>query len=77
MIILGHFIGTKSRWIHFEFPAYRGRKLNCLNDSDFISLSFKQFDVKKDQYFKNILQSYTYFNLKNYAKLGKPVDKER
>lgn len=40
-------------------------------------MSFKQFDVQKDQYFKNILQSYAYFNLKNYAKLGKPVDKDR
>jgi len=51
--------------------------LGHFDDSDFISLSFKQFDVKKDQYFKNIMQSYAYFNLKNYAKLGKPVDKER
>lgn len=51
--------------------------LGHLDDSDFISLSFKQFEVIKDQYFKNIMQSYAYFNLKNYAKLGKPVDKER
>ena len=45
---------------------------------DFIFfLSAEQFDVKKDGYFKNIVQSYTFFNMKNYAKLGKPVDKER
>ncbi|XP_027040814.1 endothelin-converting enzyme homolog isoform X4 [Pocillopora damicornis] len=38
---------------------------------------FKGFDVKKDQYFKNIVQSQAFFNLKNYAKMGKPVDKDR
>ena len=40
-------------------------------------LSAQQFEIDKDKYFKNIVKSYTYFNLKNYAKLGKPVDKER
>ncbi|XP_020601107.1 endothelin-converting enzyme homolog [Orbicella faveolata] len=48
-----------------------------LTNKTALAKMFKGFDVKKDQYFKNILQSYTYFNLKNYAKLGKPVDKER
>lgn len=36
-----------------------------------------QFDVKKDQYFKNIVQGTKFYNLKNYANLGKPVDKDR
>ena len=87
MIVFGHFIGMKLRWILFETPpspyplpppspTEKNTELSY-NDSDIISLPFKQFDVEKDQYFKNIVQSYTYFNLKNYAKLGKPVDKER
>jgi len=38
---------------------------------------YKGFKIGKDKYFKNIVQSYTYFNKKNYAKLGKPVDKDR
>ena len=40
-------------------------------------LSAQQFEIEKDKYFKNSVQSYTYYNLKNYAKLGKPVDKGR
>lgn len=52
------------------YPEYLTNKTELAKE-------FKGFDVKKDQYFKNTVQSYTYFNLKNYAKLGKPVDKER
>lgn len=48
-----------------------------LTNTTAMGLKFKGFDVKKDQYFKNIVRSNTFFNLKNYAKLGKPVDKER
>lgn len=48
-----------------------------LTNKTALAKEFKGFDVKKDQYFKNIVQTYTYFNLKNYAQLGKPVDKER
>jgi len=48
-----------------------------LTNKTALAKMYKGFDVKKDQYFKNIMQSYAYFNLKNYAKLGKPVDKER
>ncbi|XP_058947428.2 endothelin-converting enzyme homolog [Pocillopora verrucosa] len=41
-----------------------------------LALKFKGFDVKKDQYFKNIVQGTKFYNLKNYANLGKPVDKD-
>ena len=44
----------------------------------FLFVSFtEQFKVDKGKYFSNVLQSYTYFNLKNYAKLGNPVNKDR
>ncbi|XP_022784780.1 endothelin-converting enzyme homolog isoform X5 [Stylophora pistillata] len=48
-----------------------------LTNKTALSSMFKGFDVEKDQYFKNIVQSQAFFNLKNYAKMGKPVDKDR
>ena len=44
----------------------------------FFFVSFtSQFKIDKGKYFRNVVQSFTYFNLKNYAKLGKPVNKDR
>lgn len=48
-----------------------------LKNSSAMSEMFKGFKVDKGKYFSNVLQSHTYFNLKNYAKLGKPVNKDR
>ncbi|XP_078374601.1 endothelin-converting enzyme homolog isoform X1 [Oculina patagonica] len=48
-----------------------------LTNKTALAMMYKGFAVKKDKYFRNIVQSYTFFNMKNYAKLGKPVDKDR
>ncbi|CAH3045511.1 unnamed protein product [Porites evermanni] len=48
-----------------------------LKNSSAMSEMYKGFKVDKGKYFSNVLQSHTYFNLKNYAKLGKPVNKDR
>lgn len=50
---------------------------DSLRNKTALALDFKGFDVKKDQYFKNIVRANEFYNLKRYANLGKPVDKDR
>jgi len=52
------------------YPSY-------LTNKTALGMMYEGFEIRKDNYFQNIIESFKFYNLKNYEKLGKPVDKER
>ncbi|XP_015776137.1 PREDICTED: endothelin-converting enzyme 1-like [Acropora digitifera] len=48
-----------------------------LTNKTALGMMYEGFEIRKDNYFQNIIESFKFYNLKNYEKLGKPVDKER
>ncbi|XP_068699786.1 endothelin-converting enzyme homolog isoform X4 [Montipora foliosa] len=48
-----------------------------LTNKTALALMYKGFEIKKDNYFQNMVETFKYYNLKNYKRLGKPVDKGR
>lgn len=52
------------------YPSY-------LTNKTALGMMYEGFEIRKDSYFQNIVESFKFYNLKNYEKLGKPVDKER
>lgn len=48
-----------------------------LTNKTALGMMYGGFEIRKDKYFQNIIESFKFYNLKNYEKLGKPVDKER
>lgn len=48
-----------------------------LTNKTALAMMYKGFEIKKDNYFQNMVETFKFYNLKNYKKLGKPVDKGR
>lgn len=48
-----------------------------LTNKTALAMMYKGFEIKKDNYFQNMVETFKFYNLKNYKRLGKPVDKGR